>query len=145
MLSDYYRRYVNQGATERQAMRLLRVVTVGWGAAGTGAAIAMTQVRGALDAWWALAGIFGGGTLGLFLLGFFSKQTGNRAAQAGVSIGVALILWMTLSPKIASIPPGWRSPFHEFLIIVFGTAAVLAVGLAAGRAASMRRHRRPLP
>ncbi len=144
-LSDYYRRFVNPRATERQAMWLLRVVTVLWGAAGTGAAIAMTQVKGALDAWWTLAGIFGGGTLGLFLLGFFSKRTGNRAAQAGVAAGVTLILWMTLSPRAASIPPAWRSPFHEFLIIVFGTAAILAVGLVFGRAASMRRRRKPQP
>ena len=144
-LSDYYRRFVNPRATERQSMWLLRVVTVLWGAAGTGAAIAMTQVKGALDAWWTLAGIFGGGTLGLFLLGFFSRRTGNRAAQAGVAAGVAVILWMTLSPRAASIPPAWRSPFHEFLIIVFGTAAILAVGLACGRAASMRRHRKQQP
>jgi len=145
LLSDYYRRFVNRRATERQAMGLLRAVTVLWGAAGTGAAIAMAQVRGALDAWWTLAGIFGGGTLGLFLLGFFSKRTGNRAAQAGVSAGVALILWMTLSPKVASIPPAWRSPFHEFLIIVFGTAAVLSVGFVAGRATSMRRRGKQVP
>jgi SSS family solute:Na+ symporter len=102
----------------------------------------MTEVKGVLDAWWTLAGIFGGGTPGLFLLGFFSKRTGNRAARAGVSAGVALILWMTLSPKVASVPSAWRSPFHEFLIIVFGTAAVLAIGLVAGRAASMRRRRK---
>jgi SSS family solute:Na+ symporter len=105
----------------------------------------MTRVSGALDAWWTLAGIFGGGTLGLFLLGFFSTRTGNRAAQAGVVAGVALILWMTVSPRAAWLPPAWRSPFHEFLIIVFGTAAVLAVGLVAGRALSVRRHGRPLP
>ena len=145
VLNDYYRRFVNPRATERQAMWLLRAATILWGAAGTGAAVAMTQVRGALDAWWTLAGIFGGGTLGLFLLGFFSKRTGNRAAQAGVAAGVALILWMTLSPKIASIPSAWRSPFHEFLIIVFGTAAVLSVGFVAGRAASMRRRGKQVP
>jgi SSS family solute:Na+ symporter len=145
VLNDYYRRFVNPRATERQAMRLLRVVTILWGAAGTGAAVAMTHVRGALDAWWTLAGIFGGGTLGLFLLGFFSKKTGNRAAQAGVSAGVALILWMTLSPRAVSLPPAWRSPFHEFLIIVFGTAAVLAVGLVVGRAVSIRRHGQQQP
>ena len=126
-------------------MWLLRVVTVLWGAAGTGAAIAMTEVKGALDAWWTLTGILGGGTLGLFLLGFFSKRTGNRAAQAGVAAGVTIILWMTLSPRAASLPPAWRSPFHEFLIIVFGTAAILAVGLVFGRAASMRRRREEQP
>ena len=133
ILSDYYRRYINPQATEGQSMRLLRWTTMVWGVAGTGAALAMTTVRSALDAWWMLAGVFGGGTLGLFLLGFVSRRAGNRAAMAGVGTGIALILWMTLSPTWAAVPPSWRSPFHDFLIIVFGTAAVLGVGLVAGR------------
>jgi SSS family solute:Na+ symporter len=133
ILSDYYRRYMNPQATDRQSMRLLRWTTMVWGVAGTGAALAMTTVRSALDAWWTLAGIFGGGSLGLFLLGFVSRRAGNRAAMAGVGTGIVLILWMTLSPKWAAVPPSWRSPFHDFLIIVFGTAAVLGVGLVTGR------------
>jgi solute:Na+ symporter, SSS family len=136
ILNDYYRRYINRRATERQSMRLLRGTTIAWGLAGTGTALAMTTVRSALDAWWSLAGIFGGGTLGLFLLGFVSRRAGNRAAMAGVGTGIALILWMTVSPKWAALPPSWRSPFHDFLIIVFGTVAVLVVGLAFGRGGS---------
>ena len=138
ILNDYYRRYVNRTATERQSMRLLRGTTIVWGVAGTGMAVAMTTARSALDAWWSLAGIFGGGTLGLFLLGLVSKRAGNRAAIAGVSTGVLLILWMTFSPKSAVLPPSWRSPFHEFLIIVFGTLAVLGVGLVTGRGRSAK-------
>jgi SSS family solute:Na+ symporter len=132
ILSDYYRRFVNPHTTERQSMRLLRATTIVWGAAGTGAALAMTRAQGALDVWWTLAGIFGGGMLGLFLLGFLSKHAGNRAAMAGVGAGVLVILWMTLSPRSAMWPEAWRSPFHNFLVIVFGTLAVLVVGLVVG-------------
>ena len=109
------------------------MTTIVWGLAGTGAALAMTRVRSALDAWWTLAGIFGGGTLGLFLLGFVSRRAASRGALAGVAAGVLLTLWMTLSPSWPAFPAALRSPFHEFLIIVFGTAVVLAVGLAFGR------------
>jgi SSS family solute:Na+ symporter len=136
ILSDYYCRFINPRASERQSMRVLRATTMLWGAAGTGAALAMTRAQGVLDAWWTLAGVFGGGMLGLFLLGFFSRRTGNRAAQVGVGTGVALILWMTLSPRSQAWPAAWRSPFHDFLIIVFGTLAVLVAGLAAGRVES---------
>ena len=129
ILSDYYRRHLNRQATERQSVRFLRVTTVVWGLAGTAVGVAMTRVRSALDAWWTLAGILGGGTLGLFLLGFMSSRATNRSAVVGVVTGIGLILWMTVSPSLLVLPATWRSPFHEYLIIVFGTVAVLVAGL----------------
>ena len=133
ILNDYYQRLVRPAATEQQAMRFLYCTTVIWGVLGTVIALAMTHVRSALDAWWLLAGIFGGGTLGLFLLGFLSRRASGRAALIGVAAGVTVILWMTLSPRWAGWPEALRSPFHGFLIIVFGTAAILGVGYVAGR------------
>jgi len=128
VLTDYYKRYFNKNATEKQSMRVLYVTTVAVGVIGTLIALAMTKVRSALDAWWTLAGIFGGGTLGLFLLGFLSPRTGSRAAIGGVAVGVLMILWMTLSPSWTAVSEAFRSPFHSFLIIVFGTAAIMVVG-----------------
>jgi SSS family solute:Na+ symporter len=49
VLSDEYQRYVNPRAGERQSVRVLRRTTLLWGAAGTAAAVAMTEARGALD------------------------------------------------------------------------------------------------
>lgn len=129
VLTDYYQRYFNRNATERQSMRILYATTVTVGVLGTVIALAMTRVRSALDAWWSLAGIFGGGTLGLFLLGFMSARATSRAALGGVAAGVLTILWMTLSPGAEFLPSSLRSPFHSFLIIVFGTAALLLVGM----------------
>ena len=129
-LCDLYQRYLRPRASDAQCMRVLYLSTVGWGVAATGAGLAMIRVESALRAWWQLAGIFSGGMLGLFLLGMLSKRAGSTAAAAGVSAGVALILWMTLSPKWAALPAVLRSPFHPFLIVVFGTLAVLGVGLA---------------
>ncbi len=129
VLTDYYKRFFNKTASEKQSMRVLYVTTIAVGILGTLIALAMTKVRSALDAWWTLASIFGGGTLGLFLLGFLSPRTSNRAAIGGVAAGVLTILWMTLSPKWTSDGSALRSSFHSFLIIVFGTAAIMLVGL----------------
>jgi SSS family solute:Na+ symporter len=113
-------------------MRILHGTTFAWGIAGTCVALAMTQVASALDAWWKLSGIFAGGTLGLFLLGFVSRRPDSRAALVAVTTGVVVILWLTLSPGWSTLPDGLRSPFHGFLTIVFGTASILLVGLALG-------------
>ena len=131
ILNDYYSRYFRPQATERQKMRVLHVATLVVGAIGIAIGLAMISVKSALDAWWMLAGIFGGGMLGLFLLGYLSRRTGNRAALAGVSAGVVVILWMSLSPKWTGALVAWKSPFHGFLTIVFGTLAVVLVGLLA--------------
>jgi len=133
-LCDLYRRYLRPKAGEREAMVVLYSATFGWGAAATGVALAMIRVKTALDVWWELAGILGGGMLGLFLLGRLSRRADKTAALAGVAAGVLVILWMSL-PKL---PPSWsawlgpyRSPFHTYLVIVFGTLTILLVGLAA--------------
>ncbi len=128
ILNDYYKRFVNRSADDRTGMRFLHGTTVVWGILGTVIALAMTEVKSALDAWWSLAGIFGGGTLGLFLLGMISHRAKNAAAITGVTAGVLLIVWMTFSSKAEFLPNGLQSPFHNYLIIVFGTATILIVG-----------------
>jgi len=130
VLHDYYQRYFRPAATEAQKMRVLHLATLAVGLLGTGMALAMIHVKSALDAWWTLAGIFGGGMLGLFLLGLLSRLAARAAGLAGVGAGVLLILWMSLSPRWEGALAAWRSPFHSFLIIVLGTAAILLVGLA---------------
>jgi SSS family solute:Na+ symporter len=132
IVSDFVRRFRSPKATDTGTMRILHGTTFAWGIAGTCVALAMTQVASALDAWWKLSGIFAGGTLGLFLLGFVSRRPDSRAALVAVTTGVVVILWLTLSPGWSTLPDGLRSPFHGFLTIVFGTASILLVGLALG-------------
>lgn len=135
LLNDFYRRYWNPAADDARGLRFLRLVTFGWGALGVAMALAMTRVASALDAWWLLAGIFSGGTLGLFLLGRLVRRAGNRAAIGAVTIGVLVLVWLTLSPRWAGWPEALRSPFHGFLTIVIGTATILLAGVVlAGRA-----------
>ena len=125
---DVYQRYLRPSASERERLRVLRVATLLVGAAGTGVALAMMRIKSALDAWWQLAGIFSGGMLGLFLLGFLSRRATSAHAAAGVVAGVVVILWMTLSPAWPDSMAALRSPFHPNLIIVFGTLTILGVG-----------------
>jgi len=130
ILTDFYKRYSRAALTEKKSMRILRISTICWGLLGTGMALAMMGVSSALDAWWKLAGIFSGGMLGLFLLGYFSRKAGNMAAAVGAALGILVILWMTFSPRWDS---PFASPFHSFLIPVMGTLAIFLAGILLSR------------
>ncbi|MCP5105756.1 MAG: sodium:solute symporter [bacterium] len=125
ILTDFYKRYFRPKADDRESMRVLRISTVVWGLLGTGMALAMMDVRSALDAWWKLSGIFSGGMLGLFLLGYFARKATNVPAAVGTVTGILVIMWMTFSPGKES---PFASPFHSFLIPVIGTLALFLVG-----------------
>jgi solute:Na+ symporter, SSS family len=131
--SDLYRAYLRPDASEASRMRVLRGGTVAMGAAGTGAALAMIGVKSVLDAWWLLSGVFAGGLLGLFLLGMIVRRAARPAAIAGVTAGVLVIAWTTLSPRLPETLSGLRSPLHANMIIVAGTLAIFAVGAAVAR------------
>jgi solute:Na+ symporter, SSS family len=127
-LTDFYKRYVRPQASDRHAMAFLYGSTLVWGLIGTGIGLAMVNVQSALDMWWRLAGALGGGMLGLFLLGFVSRRVGSAAAFGGTAACVLVIVWMTFFPRTSDAADAWRSPFHSYLTIVFGTATLLVVG-----------------
>jgi len=136
LLNDVYKRLVDPGLDPARHILLLRVVTIVLGALGTVTALLMISVKGALDAWWSLAGIFSGGMLGLFLLGILSRRARSFEAAMAVVIGVLLIAWASLSPGTDA---WWANPLHSFMTIIIGTLAIFLVGVIASR----RRQRIP--
>ncbi|MBC7418639.1 MAG: sodium:solute symporter [Pedobacter sp.] len=130
ILTDYYERYFQKTANNKKSMRVLYISTFFMGALGVGAALAMTQVKSALDAWWGLSSIFSGGMLGLFLLGYFSKRIKNIDAAIAVSLGCLAICWVSLSP-IYFIQGSWvsfKSTLNTNLAIVVGTTTIFLSG-----------------
>jgi SSS family solute:Na+ symporter len=100
IMSDYFKRFVRPNAGERQSMLVLYAATVLWGVLGTGLALLLVRLtESALDIWWTLSGIFGGGMVGLFLLGMISKRARNPQAATAVLVGLLVIAWMTVSPS----------------------------------------------
>lgn len=130
VLSDYYLRFFNPDASDRRSMIVLYLSSLVFGAFGILIALAMIRVKSALDAWWALASIFSGGMLGLFLLAYLARRAKKVYAAIGVVAGVLVIFWMSLSP-IYFTEGTWlqfRSPFHANLTIVIGTTVIFLVG-----------------
>lgn len=126
VLEDFYKRFTVGEASNTKSMRVLYLASIAIGVAGIASALAMTQVKSTLDAWWALSSVFSGGMLGLFLLGYLSKSTRSAQAAVGVVVGILLICWISLSPTYFS------SPFHTNMAIVLGTLAIFVVGFLFG-------------
>ena len=74
ILSDYYKRYINKESSNRSQMKVLYSSSLVFGSLGIVIALSLVDVKSVLDAWWALASIFSGGMLGLFLMGYISEE-----------------------------------------------------------------------
>ena len=136
-LSDYYRKFSKSEQSEKGSMKVLYYSSVVISILGIVIALAMINVKSALDTWWKLASIFSGGMLGLFLLGAFSRRASSQGAVIGVILGIGVIAWMSLS-SLANDPSRFGNIFHSYLTIVFGTLVIFMSGFLisvfAGRA-----------
>jgi len=126
-LSDYYRKFSKREQSEKGSMKVLYVSSVVISILGIVIALAMINVKSALDTWWKLASIFSGGMLGLFLLGAFSRRSSSQGAVFGVIMGIGVIAWMSLS-SLADDPSRFGNIFHSYLTIVFGTLVIFMSG-----------------
>lgn len=129
ILTDHYKRYINKNPSQKGEMKILFISSFVMGGIGTFVGLAFNGVASALEAWWALASIFSGGILGLFLLGFLSRKIKSSYAAIGVFCGVLVISWMSLSPSFFTGElSNYSSQFHTNLTIVLGTMTILFVG-----------------
>jgi len=135
ILSDHYQKYINKNVTEKGSIKVLTLSSIIMGILSILVALAFNGVESALDAWWALASIFSGGILGLFLLGFICKNIKETYALIGVVVGVIVIGWMSLSPMFFTngLWSDFKSPFHANLTIVFGTTVIFLTGFLLSR------------
>ena len=127
-LLDFYKKYINKTADDRKCITMLRIYTVIWGGLGTLTGMAMIQVKTALETGWQLAGIAGGGIIGLFLLGLAFKNVKRWQAVVAVTASITSIVWATFS---RNLPEKWHwleCTWHPRMIGVIGTITLLAVG-----------------
>jgi SSS family solute:Na+ symporter len=131
---DFYRRILRPDASDRTLLRMTRLATVVIGSLGIAAAIAIFRARNqtVLDVWWAISGIFGGGMLGIFLLGLMVKDSTSRGAAIAVAVGSLVILWAALTnPDKGKLlfDTGWLNyPLHSLTIGPVGAGAIIVVG-----------------
>jgi SSS family solute:Na+ symporter len=118
LLADFYPR------EDSKSLTFLRLASVIMAIFSTGAAMLFLGVESALDVWWALASLFSGGILGLFLLGLLVKKP---AAKFATVIGLLFILWSSLSNLFPNT--FFTIPLHANYVIIISTLLIFLVGL----------------
>lgn len=141
LLTDFYKKFILAEPGNKKEMRVLYLSSLWVGLAGICIALSLQGVKSILDAWWALASVFSGGMLGLFLLGYLSDRTSSRHALVGVIAGVISIVWLSLSPLLLKGGPwsAFANPFHPNLTIVFGTSVIFLTGFLLSYLAANRK------
>ncbi|MBD0776766.1 sodium/solute symporter [Maribacter sp. ANRC-HE7] len=101
---DYYKKYFRPNASEKSSIGFLRWTTVIWGLLGIIFSLLLINAKSALDIWWQISGIFGGGILGLFLLAIFNVKIKPWQGITAVVFSILIIIWGTflrdLSPQL---------------------------------------------
>jgi SSS family solute:Na+ symporter len=86
----------------------------------------MIGVKSLLDVWWKLSGIFAGGMLGIFLLGFIAKKVNNFEAKFAAILGLLLIALMSFKDVL---PEAFQIPLDSKMTVVVGTLTIVGIGI----------------
>jgi SSS family solute:Na+ symporter len=118
---DLYRRFVNPGATDAQALRVARLAAVAGGTAGVALAIAAPTVIDALKFFYTVLSV------SLFVpvvAGLYLRRVGTPEAMAAIAAGVVSLLTLQLVTE----GRGWAgmAPALLALLMALATCAVVA-------------------
>jgi SSS family solute:Na+ symporter len=126
---DFLKGRFDENISEKKQMFILQTATWVWGILGTLFAIWMIQAKSALDVWWQLSGIFGGGILGLFLLALLKIKLSYFHGLVAISLSIIVISWSTFSRNLPESISWLNSTIDPILSGVLGTIALLFYGI----------------
>lgn len=132
MLLDFHKRYFQPDIGERASVLYLRLVTIVWGLLGIGFAVLMIRAKSALDLWWQISGIFGGGILGLFIMSLLRVRLRLWQGLVSITVSIAVISWGTFA---RDLPDSWawiQCNLDGIIIGAVGTAALMIVACLFG-------------
>ena len=125
---DFYKKYIFRGTSKKNSLKTLRWSTIIWGILGIGFALLMIKAKSALDVWWQISGIFGGGILGLFLLAIYNVKITKVQGILSVVFSILIIVWGTFLRALPK-PYAWLQCNID-PIIIGATSTAGLIGLA---------------
>ncbi len=125
---DFYKKYIQSQTSKTNSLNILRGSTIVWGILGICFALFMIKAKSALDVWWQISGIFGGGILGLFLLAIYNIKITKIQGILSVFFSILIIIWGTFLRKLPE-PFTWLECTID-PIIIGATSTAGLIGLA---------------
>ena len=126
---DFYKKHFKPSASETSSLRFLRFSTIIWGILGVGFALLMIKAKSALDVWWQISGIFGGGILGLFLLALYNVRITKLQGILSVVFSILVILWGTFFRDLPENYTWLECAIDPIIIGAISTVALIALAL----------------
>ena len=116
---DFYRRYLNAGATDRHYLRVSKLATALWGVVATVFAVFAANLGSLIEVVNQVGSYFYGSLLGVFVLAVGFRRATADGAFVGLFAGMASVALVESAADVSFL---WNN--------VIGTVAVVVVGLA---------------
>jgi len=129
LYEDYYRKYFKINASEKNSINFLRLTTVIWGILGIVFALMFINAKSALDIWWQISGIFGGGILGLFLLAIFNVKINRLQGILSVLFSLVIIVWGTFLRDLSPNYSWLECTIDPIIVGAFSTLGLVVLAL----------------
>jgi len=126
---DYYKKYFKPTSSEKNSVTFLRLTTVVWGFAGIACSLLLINAKSALDIWWIIAGIFGGGILGLFLLSIFNIKITQTQGIVSVIFSILIIIWGSFFRNLPDNYAWLESTIDPIIIGAMSTLGLVLLAL----------------
>jgi solute:Na+ symporter, SSS family len=125
---DFYQRYYKRSATEKHYLDMSRIFTIVWAVVILLPAYMYSQTQGSiLEVLSKIGAYFVGAKLGMYGLGFFSKQANEKGLLVGVVLGFAVVWYVATQTAIAW---PWYCAIGGTVTITVGQVASLVLGKA---------------
>jgi len=129
LYEDYYKKYFKTSPSEKNSINFLRLMTVVWGVLGIVFALMFINAKSALDVWWQISGIFGGGILGLFLLAIFNVKISRLQGILSVLFSLVIIIWGTFLRDLSPNYSWLECTIDPIIVGAFSTLGLIVLAL----------------
>lgn len=140
---DIYRRHLKPEQTDRHYLGAAKIVAAVMTVLMIGGAMWLHQAdtRTLQDTMTVLVSLLGGGMLGLYVVGFFSRKGSSGAAWCGIVATLLFTAWTILSKK-GMLPESLIAPFDLYYTGLIGNVIMLVVVYGAVLAHQQWREKR---